>query len=53
MSNKHKFLVLNSSPEGLDKVIEKANLQNQKIGPFEAILLLGDVLPAGSCMTKQ
>lgn len=48
MSNKHKFLVLNPSPEGLDKVIEKANLQNQKIGPFEAILLLGDVLPSGS-----
>lgn len=48
MSNKSKFLVLNPSPEGLEKVIEKANLQNQKIGPFEAILLLGDVLPVGT-----
>ena len=53
MSNKHKFLVLNPSPEGLDKVIEKANLQNQKIGPFEAILLLGDVLPAGSSIPSN
>lgn len=53
MSNKHKFLVLNPSPEGLDKVIEKANLQNQKIGPFEAILLLGDVLPEGSSIPSN
>lgn len=48
MAAKCKFLVLNPSPEDLDKVLAKANLQNAKNGPFEAVFLLGDVLPKGS-----
>ncbi|KAK6464822.1 CwfJ C-terminus 1-domain-containing protein-like protein [Scheffersomyces coipomensis] len=44
MESKSKFLVLNPSPEGLDKVLGKANLQQSKNGPFEAVFLLGDVL---------
>lgn len=39
-----KFLVLNPNPEELDDVLSKSNLQNSKNGPFEAVLLLGDVL---------
>lgn len=46
MSSKSKFLVLNPSPGNLDNVLEKANLQNTRNGPFEAVLLLGDVIPA-------
>lgn len=38
---KSKILVLYPDPESLDKVIEKANFQNTKNGPFEAVLLLG------------
>lgn len=45
MATKTKFLILNPSPTNLDKVLEKSNLQNEKNGPFEATLLLGDVLP--------
>ena len=37
-----RYLVLNPNPEGLDKVVTKANVQNQKNGPFEAVLFLGD-----------
>lgn len=37
-----RYLVLNPNPEGLDKVVGKANVQNQKNGPFEAVLFLGD-----------
>lgn len=46
MADKSKFLVLNPLPVNLDKVLAKANVQNSKNGPFEAILLLGDVLPS-------
>ena len=42
-----KFLILNPSPDALDKVLEKSNLQYTKNGPFEATILLGDVLPQG------
>ncbi|KAK6202631.1 CwfJ C-terminus 1-domain-containing protein-like protein [Scheffersomyces amazonensis] len=45
MENKSKFLVLNPSVEGVDKVLGKANIQQSKNGPFEAVILLGDVLP--------
>lgn len=38
---KSKILVLYPDPEQLVKVIEKANAQNEKNGPFEAVLLLG------------
>lgn len=48
MASKSKFLVLNPDPTKLDSVLSKANLQNSKNGPFEAILLLGDVLPDAS-----
>lgn len=48
MAAKSKFLVLNPSPDDLDKVLAKANLQNSKNGPFEVVLLLGDVLPKES-----
>lgn len=41
-----KFLILNPDPNHLDKVLQKANLQNQRNGPFDAILLLGDVIPS-------
>ncbi|KAG7194941.1 uncharacterized protein KQ657_004050 [Scheffersomyces spartinae] len=40
-----KFLILNPDPKALDKVLQKANTQNQKNGPFDAIILLGDVIP--------
>lgn len=39
-----KFLVLNPDPNDLNDVLSKANLQNSKNGPFEAVLLLGDVM---------
>lgn len=45
MATKTKFLILNPSPDNLEQVLKKSNLQNQKNGPFEATLLLGDVLP--------
>ncbi|KAI5960314.1 uncharacterized protein KGF55_004606 [Candida pseudojiufengensis] len=40
-----KILVLNPNPNELDKVLEKANVQNSKNGPFEATILVGDVIP--------
>ncbi|EGW34894.1 uncharacterized protein SPAPADRAFT_64109 [Spathaspora passalidarum NRRL Y-27907] len=52
MSQKSKFLILNPSPEDLDKVLTKSNLQYTKNGPFEATILLGDVLPSGSNLPK-
>ncbi|CUM67038.1 uncharacterized protein PRCAT00004726001 [Priceomyces carsonii] len=48
MSAKKKFLIANPYLGNLDEVIRKINLQNTKNGPFEAVLLLGDVLPTGS-----
>ncbi|RCK60481.1 CWF19-like protein DRN1 [Candida viswanathii] len=45
-----KFLVLNPSPDALDKVLEKANVQYTKNGPFESTILLGDVLPKGTSL---
>lgn len=48
MSNLSKILVLNPAPDDLDKVLVKANLQHGKNGPFEAVILLGDVLPSKS-----
>lgn len=38
---KTKILVLHPNPDNLDEIIKKANLQHQKNGPFEAIILLG------------
>lgn len=52
MTTKSKFLVLNPSTENLGRIIEKANLQESKVGPFEAILLLGDVQPKESEIPK-
>lgn len=46
-----RFLVLNPSPANLDKVIAKANIQNQKNGPFDSILFLGDA--AGTVPTAN
>lgn len=45
---KSKVLVLNPSPTSLDPVLVKANLQHEKNGPFDAVILLGDVLPEAS-----
>lgn len=43
-----KILVLNPSPSSLDAVFQKANVQNERNGPFESVLLLGDVIPVES-----
>lgn len=48
MTTKSKFLVLNPSAENIERIIEKSNLQESRVGPFEAILLLGDVQPKES-----
>ncbi|KAK6457822.1 CwfJ C-terminus 1-domain-containing protein-like protein [Scheffersomyces xylosifermentans] len=53
MSEKSKFLVLNPNPSNLDGVLAKANLQNTKNGPFDAVLLLGDVLPHSSSVPES
>lgn len=45
MSDEAKILVLNPSPENLDKALTKANSQNTKLGPFAATILIGDVIP--------
>ncbi|ODV77389.1 uncharacterized protein CANTADRAFT_55610 [Suhomyces tanzawaensis NRRL Y-17324] len=50
MSTKSKFLVLNPSPSNLESVLGKANLQNEKNGPFEAVFLLGDVITKGKAL---
>lgn len=44
--SKAKILVVYPDPESLDKVIEKANFQNSKNGPFEAVLMLGANIPS-------
>lgn len=38
---KTKILVLHPNPDNLDTIIKKANLQHEKNGPFEAVILLG------------
>lgn len=38
---KSKFLVLYTGQASLDAVLGKANLQNAKVGPFAAVVLLG------------
>lgn len=43
---KSKFLVLYPDPTNLDAILKKANVQNSKNGPFEAVILLGNCLPA-------
>lgn len=47
---KTKILVLHPNPDNLDEIIKKANTQNTKNGPFEAVLLLGvhDLTPAST-----
>ncbi|CAK9438586.1 uncharacterized protein LODBEIA_P28100 [Lodderomyces beijingensis] len=40
-----KILVANPSPDNLEKVLERCNVQNDKNGPFAATVLLGDVIP--------
>lgn len=42
--NMPKFLVLHPDPADLEEVLAKANAQNTKIGPFDAVILLGDVM---------
>lgn len=42
---KTKILVVYPDPDSLDKVIEKANFQHAKNGPFEAVLMLGTNIP--------
>lgn len=44
--------MLYPDPDNLDKVIEKANLQHSKNGPFEAVLMLGANIPANAPTTK-
>lgn len=45
--SKTKILVVYPDPDSLDKVIEKANFQHAKNGPFEAVLMLGDnIIPS-------
>lgn len=41
---KSKFLVLNPDPANIDTIVAKANVQNTKNGPFDAVLLLGDAI---------
>lgn len=43
---KSKFLVLYPDPANLDLILKKANTQNSKNGPFLAVVLLGNDLPA-------
>lgn len=38
---KSKFLVLHPDPENLDAIVRKANAQNAKNGPFDAVVLVG------------
>lgn len=49
---KTKILVVYPDPEGLEKVIEKANLQHSKNGPFEAVLMLGSGISSEVPSTK-
>lgn len=44
-SAKPKFLVLHPDPASVNELIGKINAQNSKIGPFAAVILLGNVLP--------
>ncbi|CAI5758827.1 unnamed protein product [Candida verbasci] len=53
MQDKSKFLILNPSIDGLIKVLEKSNTQYTKNGPFEATILLGDVIPEGKSIPKD
>lgn len=43
MATKPKFLVLHPDPSNLNEVANKINLQNAKIGPFAAVILLGNI----------
>lgn len=43
MTTKPKFLVLHPDPSNLNEVAKKINLQNKKIGPFAAVILLGNI----------
>lgn len=47
-----KFLILNPNFSNLDEVLTKSNTQNDKNGPFNATILLGDVLPKSSNLPK-
>lgn len=40
---KPKFLVIHPDPTNINEVIRKINFQNSKIGPFAAVILLGNV----------
>lgn len=42
-STKPKFLVLYPDPSNLNDVFRKINIQNSKIGPFSAVILLGSL----------
>lgn len=53
MATQSKFLVLNPSPNNIESIIKKANLQNSKNGPFEAVFLLGDSFPKGSSIPNN
>ncbi|CCE79743.1 Piso0_001830 [Millerozyma farinosa CBS 7064] len=48
METKHRFLILNPAEDNLEEIISKANAQNKKNGPFEAVILLGDVVTEAS-----
>lgn len=48
---KSKILVLHPNPSKVEAIIAKANLQNSKNGPFEAVLFLGSI-PANAPETK-
>lgn len=43
MTTKPKFLVLHPDASDLNEIARKINLQNKKIGPFAAVVLLGNI----------
>lgn len=42
-SDKPKFLVLYPEPSNMTEVVRRINLQNSKIGPLTAVILLGNI----------
>lgn len=53
METKHRFLILNPAEDNLNEIISKANIQNKKNGPFEAVILLGDVVTEASKLSAS
>lgn len=53
METKHRFLILNPAEDNLEEIISKANAQHKKNGPFEAVILLGDVVTEASKLSAS